>query len=301
MIIGSFNIQNLRLHTRDRLARGKRSAWLSGAHDLHVEPGILSRPTDAEDRDLTAEIIHDMDADVLALQEVFDIGTLDHFHAAHIAQPAAFRRYPYRICLPGNDGRGQDVALLSRHPPRLIESHAGLTLADCDFPVPDWMSAGRSVFCRDCLRVTVGAITLYVIHFKANYPDPAQSRDIRSVEARMARRIIETDFDDPATGLWMILGDFNDSDRSGDGPLAPLTTGFATDLMARLPDGARWTYRDPDTGRRFRPDSLLASPALAARWPEAVPKVYRDGLDTGHPRASDHAAISIELEGLDFL
>jgi endonuclease/exonuclease/phosphatase family metal-dependent hydrolase len=295
MIIGTFNVQNLRLRSDGRLER------LTGARDLHHPAAAARSPSDLADRQLTARIIREMDADVLALQEVFDSETLDHFHAEHIVSDQSFRGYPYRICLPGNDGRGQDVALMSRHPPMLIESHRQLAAGDAGPAAPAWMDADRPVFSRDCLRVTLDELTLYVCHFKADYPDPAQARDIRRLEADMVRRIVEADFARPEAGLWIIVGDFNESpDLSAisEGVLASLTGDFTVDLMARLPEDERWSFVDPQTNRRYRPDGMLASPALAQRWPSAVPRIHRSGLATGHPRASDHAAISIVLDGL---
>jgi hypothetical protein len=78
-----------------------------------------------------------------------------------------------------------------------------------------------------------------------------------------------------------------------------------------MPEAERWTLHDPASGRRFLPDALLASPRLAAEWPEAVPVVLREGLareagpgprlaEVGEhrPHASDHAAMVVEFAGL---
>ncbi|MCW1933483.1 hypothetical protein [Pararhodobacter zhoushanensis] len=57
---------------------------------------------------------------------------------------------------------------------------------------------------------------------------------------------------------------------------------------------------------------MIASPALAARWPDAVPQALRIGMsrdaggtqprlaDVGaaRPHASDHAALVLDLPGL---
>ena len=71
MRIATFNVQNLRLRHPDG---GDR---LDGARDGDaVEDSAL----DPMDRRLTAAVIRDVRADVIALQEVFDDETLDHFH-----------------------------------------------------------------------------------------------------------------------------------------------------------------------------------------------------------------------------
>ncbi len=95
--------------------------------------------------------------------------------------------------------------------------------------------------------------------------------------------------------------------------IAPLETGFAIDLMQRLPEKERWTYFDPHSGLYHCPDALLASPALAKRWPNAEPFVVRMGLGketsrfhgprlggvgAHRPHASDHAAVAVDFKGL---
>ncbi|MGI9353581.1 MAG: hypothetical protein ACR2PF_00220, partial [Rhizobiaceae bacterium] len=81
----------------------------------------------------------------------------------------------------------------------------------------------------------------------------------------------------------------------------------------RLPEGERWTYYDPHTGLYHCPDALLASPALATRWSDAIPFIVRMGLGKEterysgprlggvgrhRPHASDHAVVAVELIGL---
>jgi hypothetical protein len=43
------------------------------------------------------------------------------------------------------------------------------------------------------------------------------------------------------------------------------------DLTRRMPREERWTFHDPESGGRFLPDALLASPRLAADFAQAVP------------------------------
>jgi hypothetical protein len=83
--------------------------------------------------------------------------------------------------------------------------------------------------------------------------------------------------------------------------------------MARLHAGADWTFRTPDGAVRGRPDAILLSPALARRFPEAMPRIFRAGMDpeaaagagprfrsvrAPRPHASDHAAVWVDLDGL---
>ena len=305
MRVATFNMQNLRL-------RGDR---LDGARDGD-RPEDTTRAAarlDPADRRLGAELIARADADVVALQEVFDRASLDHFHDRYLARTEA-GRYPWRVCLPGNDGRGQDVALMSRRPLEEVESHAAATPRDLGLEAPRGIDPDRPVFRRDCLRAGAGPLTLFVCHFKAPYPRVRRAWQIRRMEARAVRRLIEARFAEPAAALWLVLGDLNEPPDSADTPaIAPLLPPFSVDLLARLPPGRRWSWHDADRDDYGRPDALLASPALAGRFPNARPEILRAGL--GHeaarhegprlegtgwhrPHASDHAALVVEFPGL---
>lgn len=304
MRIATFNAQNLRLR---QTPEGPR---LDGARDRDTRAPEDHR-LDIRDRRLTAALLARVGADVVCLQEVFDTATLDHFHDVFL-EPAGAPPYPHRICLPGNDGHGLNVALMARIPPDAVRSHAALTAADLGLDDPGEVLHGQPVFRRDCLEVRFGALTLFVCHLKAPYPDRDRARSIRSLEAAAVRAVVTAAFRDPTEALWMILGDLNTPVGTGarDVALEPLRGGFAFDLMDRLPDGEDWTFRMPDSGETLRPDAILASPALARLVPEAVPVVERIGMEAdaarhsgtpfaavGRPRphASDHAAVWIDL------
>jgi len=311
MRIATLNAQNLRLR------QGEAGAALDGARDRDdpLDTGPGARALDRIDRDLTAEVLARADADVIALQEVFDAATLDHFHDTCLA-PAGLSPYPHRICLPGNDGRGLDLALLSRLPCATVDSHAHLTPEDLDIPPASPADAGRPLFRRDCLIARIGRITLFVCHLKAPYPDADAAWPVRRMEALAVRRLVEARFADRSEGYWLILGDLNEPrlPPAGHRPaIAPLLEDFAVDLLTRLPEGQRWSFFEPHARRYSRPDALLASPALARDWAAAMPRVLRLGL--GHeaarypgprlpgvgahrPHASDHAALVVDFPGL---
>jgi endonuclease/exonuclease/phosphatase family metal-dependent hydrolase len=256
-------------------------------------------------------VIRDLAADVVALQEVFDAETLDHFHD-RVLMPLGVAPYPHRVCLPGNDGRGLDVAVMSRRPIDEVQSHAGVTPADLGLDAPEG-ARDQPVFRRDCLLARIGELTLFVCHFKAPWPDAEAAWPVRRLEAQAVRRIVEARFPNPDRALWLVAGDLNDPEPPG-APAAqspPLDPPFAHDLARRIRAEDQWTLHDPTSGGRFLPDGLLASPALAARWPDAVPEVLREGLSRAagpgprlaqvgehRPHASDHAALVVDLPGL---
>ena len=155
MRIATFNVQNMRLR-RDR--RGH--ATLDGARDADVpeDTGADAAALDPVDRRLTAAVLARADADIVALQEVFDQATLDHFHDRYLL-PAGAAPYPARHCLPGNDGRGLDVAVISRRPLGAVTSHAGATPRSLGITPPDGIDPDRRVFRRDSLVVETGALT----------------------------------------------------------------------------------------------------------------------------------------------
>lgn len=310
MRIVTFNVQNLRLRRREGRVR------FDGARDYDVPDDNTPEAValDLADRRLTAAVLVSAEADVICLQEVFDLATLDFFHD-HLLRHAGAQSYPHRICLPGNDGGGRDLAVLSRRPLEDVRSHADLTPEMLGLSSPDGVRADMPIFRRDCLRFRVGELTLFLCHFKAPWPDLDRAWPVRRLEALAVRKLIEREFANDPTALWMILGDLNEPSEVTDTERAitPLLPPFSVDLLARMPKSERWTFYNAQDDHYACPDALLASPALAQRWPDAVPRVLRAGLDRAahratearlvnvgahRPHASDHAAIFVELVDL---
>ncbi|MFZ7093670.1 endonuclease/exonuclease/phosphatase family protein [Primorskyibacter sp. 2E233] len=294
MRIASLNMQNMRL-----LSDG--GPHLFGARDRDdTEDAAL----DAEDRRLTAELLARTGADVVAMQEVFDQKSLDFFHDRHLV-PLGME-YPFRLCLPGNDGRGLDLAVMARRPWDSAQSHAGLSPEELGQEAPEGIDPALPIFRRDCLEVRFGDLSLFVVHFKAPYPDAAKAWEVRRLEAQAVAHLVGQ-----AGPLWLVAGDLNEPDGQ-ERAVAPLEA-LGVNLLARLPDVERWTYFDPHARRYHGPDGLIASPALAARYPDVLPEVLRCGLGretaryhgprlagTGwhRPHASDHAAVVAEFRDL---
>jgi endonuclease/exonuclease/phosphatase family metal-dependent hydrolase len=309
MRIVTFNVQNLRLR---RVAGRVR---LDGARDGDMAQDTERAATalDLADRRLTSAILAQADADVICLQEVFDLETLDFFHD-HLMRHAGAGGYPHRICLPGNDGGGRDLAVLSRRPLQEVQSHARLTPDDLGLPALPGLQRGRPLFRRDCLAFRVGGLHLFLCHFKAPSPDAARAWPIRRAEALAVRKLVEGLVQRDRAALWLVLGDLNEPvGATGESAaIAPLMPPFSVDLVARMPQAERWTFYDAESGQYACPDALLAAPALAQRWPETVPQALRAGLDRAatragvqrladvgahRPHASDHAALLLELAG----
>lgn len=303
MRVATFNLQNLRLRSRDgRLV-------LDGAADQDMPAVGRSLALDIADRRQTAQVIKAAGADVVALQEVFDLAALDHFHDSFLL-PAGSPAYPHRYCRPGNDGRGLNVAALCRVRPVDIVSHAALTGNDLGLSdLPSDLRDHR-LFRRDCLQLDFETVSLFICHFKAPYPDAAKAHTVRQAEARAVRRIVESRFERPDQERWVILGDFNEPARPGGAAasaLAPFRDAFAVDLLDRLAPGADWTYEVPGTHLLSRPDRIFVSPRLAREFPQARPRIIRSGMhgispgpdgQEFRPHASDHALVYADFPGL---
>ena len=310
MRVATFNLQNMRL----RLREGR--PVLDGAFDQDQSNVQRSVALSLADREKTAKVIHAAQADIVALQEVFDTAALDFFHDNFLLK-TGLSAYPFRYCIPGNDGRGLNVAALCRSQPINVKSHANLTGADLDLSdLPPELREHR-LFRRDCLELDFAGVTLFVCHFKAPYPDAEKAYIIREAEARAVRKIVEMRFDDPRHERWMIVGDLNEpglGDELSRSALAPLKQGFSFDLLDRLAPGNDWTYEVPGTHLHSRPDRILVSPRLAQEYPNVRPEIIRTGM-TGPSRtrrhgafgdepntachASDHALVYADFPGLE--
>lgn len=275
-----------------------------------------------DDRTLTAQALAATRADVCALQEVENLVTLTAFHNRYLSRWVD-RPYQERILHEGNDGRGIDVALLSRAPVVAHKSHASATFGSLGLKPPAGASARTRVFRRDCLEVDIvkdgRVLTLYICHFKSMHGGRHETRAVRQQEARAVRAIIERRFSDPASEDWLILGDFNDYleldgvavDDHGLGPL--VDDGFATDLAPLLiaDDFERWSHHYAHQDTYSALDHIMLSPALAGLNKDASAAYVRAGVPwrsarhTGwrlpgigwsQPKASDHCPFAATIE-----
>ncbi|OLP54433.1 endonuclease [Rhizobium rhizosphaerae] len=182
-------------------------------------------------RQHTALAIADCDADIVCLQEVDDLQALEAFEGGYLYRMMG-RGYPRKVLLPGNDGRGIDVALMLREETAdgaaievgHVRSHADATFASLDLLTPELAASERPearLFRRDCLEVDliVGGkpVTLYLVHFKSMGParggidGRAATMPLRRAEALGVRRIIERRFGAGlAQARFAICGDMND-------------------------------------------------------------------------------------------
>ena len=116
----------------------------------------------------TARVIAAVDADIIALCEIEDRPGLVKFHdnvLRPIFDKTNRKGYPYALLIDGNDGRGIDVGILSRHPISDISTHV--------FDLP----GSPPIFARDCCEFFVdvpnlpGRLIVMVNHFSSRGSD----------------------------------------------------------------------------------------------------------------------------------
>jgi endonuclease/exonuclease/phosphatase family metal-dependent hydrolase len=263
-------------------------------------------------RDLTALAIAETRADILALQEVDNLGVLQAFFANYVHRVSDLRYGHFKL-VSGNDPRGIDVAFGMRKglaDPKAVSvrSHHETTFGELDLHSDDLadfgIAPGDRVFNRDCLEVSVDFgdrdLTLFICHFKA-IAEHEEGRGgtlaVRRAEADAVRRIIERRFGDAwREANWIITGDLNDFQEriTVGGAVAPtlpsgidgLLDGFATNPVAALSPQERWTYLHRELveedevliEEHVQLDHLLLSPALAAANPTPSVEIFRRGL-----------------------
>lgn len=251
---------------------------------------------------MTAKVIKEINADILAVVEAEDRIALTRFNDQLLKTVGA--EYERIMLIDGNDERGIDVGLFTRNSIEIgpIVSH-----------VDDMLGDDR-IFSRDCpeftLRVSpTRSVLLLVNHLKSKgYGPPARSNARRKAQAQRVREIYDQR---RAEGIKLIAiaGDFNDTPASD--PLSPLLQNGSdladiTTHPSFVGDGRPGTYANGTASNKI--DYLLFSPELFAKV--TAGGIFRKGVWGGvngtlFPHfdemtkaihaASDHAAIWADI------
>ena len=304
--IGTFNCENLfrRFRFKD-CTTGEAQLAIEGNDGFSLDKDLLE-PTMPKSREITAQAVRGINADILALQEVENLDTLRLFNTQFIKNG-----YKFQLVIDGNDPRAIDVAVLSRYPFGNIRTH--------QFDKKSPQSLSR-IFSRDCLEVDIllpgsKTLTLFVNHLKSMVGGRPQTMDRRKEQsARVVDIILERFGSDPGKAPFVVLGDFNDYYDEPNQPspgLSPLLSKpWVEDAVSRLPLAERWTHYY-DKGSEYKQlDYILLSKSLATANPGVVPKIERRGLPKratnvagprfpevgqNEPKASDHCPVVISI------
>lgn len=247
---------------------------------------------------MTAQVICDVNADILAVIEAEDRIALKRFNAQLLTPLGA--DYEGIMLIDGNDERGIDVGLFTKSGNRVesIVSHV------------DDSNGQKTIFCRDCPEYLVRTpsnetILVLINHFKSKgYGTTAASNSRRKAEADRVRQIYDQRRSE-GVSLIVVVGDLNDTPNSD--PLSPLL-GNGSDLKditqhpTFVSDGRPGTYANGTASNKI--DYLLCSPDLFNRV--TAGGIFRKGvwggvngtlfphypqMTTAEHAASDHAAL----------
>jgi endonuclease/exonuclease/phosphatase family metal-dependent hydrolase len=250
----------------------------------------------------TAQVIYDLDADLICLIEVENRLLLQQFHDGLLfdvlLKPQNKLGYEHVLLIDGNDDRGIDVSVISRLPITWLKSHVHERTT----------YAGREIatFSRDCLEVRLEApdgnpLHLLVNHLKSqgyNTPTDPQGNIWRLGQAkRVAELVDEHDLDQDYV---VVAGDLNaDPDNPSMAPLVKKKGLYNVNL--ELEPDKRGTYGT----EKKQLDYLFISRALRPHL-QAVHIERRGIYSKSRPhyptvtskldQASDHGAVVAEFQ-----
>jgi endonuclease/exonuclease/phosphatase family metal-dependent hydrolase len=254
--------------------------------DDHDDPYVANDRVPGKDREEKAKLasaMRQIGADVVALQEVENRGTVQQFVDEHL------RDFDYEVVhYSGNSDRGIDVALLSRLPVNEVVSHRHLDFQDAN---------GRPMrFQRDLLQVRIAPegflpFDVFVVHLKSKHGGADASLPLRMGEARTIRMLLDRTLQHDSQARFVICGDFNDTTDSeplrtiiGQGALA--LRGFVDELSEEKCITFNRTHLSMI-------DFILASPAMG---PAYVPHSYDVLLGSVETHGSDHNPVSASFK-----
>ncbi len=256
---------------------------------------------DETDKEITAQALREVNADVFALQEIESLPVLDAFNSRYLGT----MKYRYRILIDSFDPRKIDVAILSRFPIISVQSHRQERNA----------SNSAWLFSRDCLVVTLDVngkeLILYINHFKSMMEGRNETHGRRKEQVdRVAAILVEKWQAKKYKGNFVVLGDFNDYPEGKTALTSLIQHPGLENVVKRLSPEDQWTHFYADKNEYKQLDYILLSKSLALINP-GPPAIMRKGLSfrakqyTG-PRfpkvveeerqASDHAPVFIDIE-----
>ncbi len=254
---------------------------------------------DETEKKITAQAIKEVNADVIALQEIESFSVLDHFTSAYLKKLG----YQHSILIAGHDPRHINVAVLSRYPITSLRTHRN-----------ERIDSKRWLFSRDCLETEVEVegkdLILYVNHLKSMMEGREKTKNRRMEQAQRVMEIMESRWKEKDfQGNFAVLGDLNDYPSGGTSLDLLLQHPGLENVVQRLPPEEQWTHFYAKKKEYQQLDYILLSKSLAQLNPEnpvimrkGMPKRAErytgprfDGVGEDRPKASDHAPLVIDL------
>jgi len=294
MRVATFNCENL-------FARYKfKSNFSPNESDGFTINNIAFDIYNETEKQVTAKAIKEIDADIIALQEVENLPLLDRFNSRYLGG----MKYRHRILIDSHDPRGIDVAILSRHPIVALRSYRDERNAANTAPL----------FSRDCLEAEFNlsgkSLTLYVNHFKSMIGGRKETKPRREEQAKRVAQLINDRWGGSNfQGNFIVLGDLNDYPDTNTSLGALLTHPGLVNVIERLPSDDRWTHFYAGGNEYRQLDYLFMSKSLATLNPDP-PIILRKGLPfraeryngprlpnvgDDNPKASDHAPFAMDI------
>ena len=227
-----------------------------------------------------ANRILQIDADVLALQEVESRGYLQRFVDVFLPQAG----YQHVVHLEGNDNRGIDVALLSRLPVGRVGTYQHLRYSDAE--------GRRRRLNRDLLTVEIipekgRGFEVWVVHLKSNSGGREAAEPVRLAEVGQIREIYDQTLLAQPDARILLCGDFNDTLDSKTLTTLMGSSQAALQTFVADQDRSQVTYNRGQYQSMI--DFILASPAMAKSF---VPDSYEILPGTVESSGSDHNPVS---------
>jgi hypothetical protein len=201
---GSFDVEHT--DTGIEIVANGRGDWVGWLE-------LATEPVDETSTRMTAQVIHDVAADIQAVVEAEDRPSLDRFNTDLLAS-----QYGHVMLIDGNDTRGIDVDILTSPQVEILSMRSNVD-------VPDPGAAGEHLFSRDCAqyqcRLLSGAtVWVLVNHFKSQSGGggPKRARQAQGV------RTIVQDLVAAGERHIVVMGDLNEGPTVLGQPAANLAT-----------------------------------------------------------------------------
>lgn len=261
------------------------------ATDRMIDGGFRKDyPKSEESKAALRRVIIEVAADIIAFQEMGSKPYLEELRR-DLAQEGL--SYPHSLLVEAEDP-DRHLALFSKIPIKRSTAHARVPIRYFD---------REETMKRGILELTVetsaGELSLWVIHLKSRNTDRKDDPDSnlrRASEATALRDEVLRRHTTPATHMFLLLGDFNDSKNMR--PLRACLERGKTPISTRLgavdSRGESWTLYNSKEDSYLCFDHMLASPGLLRNLAHQPVGRIVDSPEAS--KASDHRPLCLDLE-----